>query len=735
MKRRVLGLLLATVIALGALGPVAVQADGINIIGQVTITHYNNVNIRSGGSTDYPVVATGAPGQEFPCTGFATSGWYEIILPDNTIGYVTNNLSLLTYYAKPIPWGGGTDPIQASVLVQYITNFGQSLHSEYVRLSQGTHYVSANDARVPVGYALSGARVATVTVNASGVASPASITFVYVSTATQPPVTNPPAQYATVPIYYKNLYGAVLYTDYAYLAAGSRLISANSNLVPAGYVLVGAKDAVISVSAYGVASPSSVTFLCSRATTDAPAPVSVMVPVYYRSNTGTALATAYATAVPGNNTITANSSLVPSGYVLSGASSAQVYVASNGVATPSSVTFIYVQAATNPPVITANLPVYYQDTQGNLLKTTNVQVGFGANTIYANDSNVPAGYTLAGNRAAVVEVAANGTVNPSSVTFVYRPNVTAVVPVTYVEEGGATLHTENVTLGYGSSAITANDARVPSGYMLVSTRSVAITVNESGTATPANVKFTYRAPAPPVSVNVPVIYKNQDGAQLASLTVLASSAQPTQVKADPAHAPKGYVLTSPATVTVTVSPDGTATPAQVVFTYQDPTTFTEPQYLPEPVKTKLNKGSWEVYTGPGPQYYRNGSASAGGNSGTARVYGTIGEWVMIGYGLSKGNYRIGFISNAAIPANVLSQIPALIITRQPRTTTGAVYFTDDPVSGLDMDRYRMEYYGNAGVNLNVLAWRRDNNSFWAYVEIPNFREGKPAWGFVARRKL
>ena len=106
----------------------------------------------------------------------------------------------------------------------------------------------------------------------------------------------------------------------------------------------------------------------------------------------------------------------------------------------------------------------------------------------------------------------------------------------------------------------------------------------------------------------------------------ASSAQPTQVKADPAHAPKGYVLTSPATVTVTVSPDGTATPAQVVFTYQDPATFTEPQYLPEPVKTKLNKGSWEVYTGPGPQYYRNGSASAGGNSGTARVYGTTGEW-------------------------------------------------------------------------------------------------------------
>ncbi len=421
--------------------------------------------------------------------------------------------------------------------------------------------------------------------------------------------------------------------------------------------------------------------------------------------------------------------------MLSGAGSALVSISANGVATPNSVTFTYVQTTTAPPAVTATIPVYYQDTGSNLLKTVYVQAGYGANTIYANDANVPAGYTLTSNRSATVNVGANGVATPSSVTFVYRPSVTAVVPVSYIAEDGTTLHTENVTLGYGSNAVSANDARVPAGYTLVSARSVAVSVSDNGTANPASVSFTYRAPAPPVSVNVPVIYKNQDGAQLASLTVLASSAAPTQVKADPANAPAGYVLTSPGTVTVTVSANGTATPSQVVFTYQDPATIVEPQYLPDFVKTTLNEGSWEVYTGPGPAYWRNGSASAGNRSGTARVYGTVGEWVMIGYGLSNGKYRIGFISNAAVPANVLSQVSELVLTRMPRTTTGSVYFTDDPVVGGDRDTNRMAYYGSAGVKVNVLAWRRDNDNFWAYVEIENFRDGKPAWGFVARRKL
>ena len=178
MKKRILGLVLAAVIALGVLAPVAVSADGMNIIGLVTITHYNDVNIRSGGSTDFPIVLTASPGQQFPCTGFASSGWYEIILPDNTIGYVSNNLSSLQYYASPIPWGGTTTNVQANVLVQYVSNAGQAFYSEYVRVAYGTNYVSANDTRVPAGYVLSSPRTATITVNAQGAVTPTVVQFV-----------------------------------------------------------------------------------------------------------------------------------------------------------------------------------------------------------------------------------------------------------------------------------------------------------------------------------------------------------------------------------------------------------------------------------------------------------------------------------------------------------------------------------------------------------------------------
>ncbi len=314
MKKRVLGLVLAAVIALTAFVPALVSADGMNIIGIVTITNQNNVNIRGGGSTDFPIVGSAAPGQQFPCTGFASSGWYEIILPDNTIGYVSNNLSSLSYYTTPVPWGGGTTNVQGNVLVQYVSNAGQALFSEYVRVSFGTNYVSANDTRVPQGYVLSSPRTAAVTVNAQGVVSPAAIQFVYAPAVTPAP-TQPPVQYATVPVYYKDLYGTLLNTDYAYLGVGSRLISADNAKVPWDYTLVGAKDAVVSVSAQGVASPSSVTFLYARQSTPVPTPAqaNAVVPVYYRTNTGTLLNTAYVTAVPGSNTITANNALVPAG--------------------------------------------------------------------------------------------------------------------------------------------------------------------------------------------------------------------------------------------------------------------------------------------------------------------------------------------------------------------------------------------------------------------------------------
>ena len=59
--------------------------------------------------------------------------------------------------------------------------------------------------------------------------------------------------------------------------------------------------------------------------------------------------------------------------------------------------------------------------------------------------------------------------------------------------------------------------------------------------------------------------------------------------------------------------------------------------------------SYPVYSGPGEYYSRANSGKAMYGGGVARVYGVTGDWIMIGYGLSDGSYRIGYITKDALP--------------------------------------------------------------------------------------
>ena len=54
---------------------------------------------------------------------------------------------------------------------------------------------------------------------------------------------------------------------------------------------------------------------------------------------------------------------------------------------------------------------------------------------------------------------------------------------------------------------------------------------------------------------------------------------------------------------------------------------------------------YEVYSGPGVYYFRANDGRAAYGWGGVRVYGVCGDWVMIGYGLSNGAYRIGYVSS------------------------------------------------------------------------------------------
>ena len=121
-------------------------------------------------------------------------------------------------------------------------------------------------------------------------------------------------------------------------------------------------------------------------------------------------------------------------------------------------------------------------------------------------------------------------------------------------------------------------------------------------------------------------------------------------------------------------------------------------------------GSWPVYSGPGEYYYRanNGKAMVGG--GTCRVYGVENDWVLIGYMLSNGNYRIGYVSIHSLPELGLS-IPYLDLRYTTRKLVTAASLTDDPVR-LRPTLATLE----AGSYVLFLGYLVESGETWAYVE-------------------
>ncbi|MCL1964396.1 MAG: SH3 domain-containing protein [Firmicutes bacterium] len=82
-------ILLGVIVALLLIAVAASAQDVQKVIGTVTVTSDGSVNIRSGGNTDARVVGNARPGDVFTCTGKTESGWYEIVLDSNIVGYVS----------------------------------------------------------------------------------------------------------------------------------------------------------------------------------------------------------------------------------------------------------------------------------------------------------------------------------------------------------------------------------------------------------------------------------------------------------------------------------------------------------------------------------------------------------------------------------------------------------------------------------------------------------------------
>lgn len=126
-------------------------------------------------------------------------------------------------------------------------------------------------------------------------------------------------------------------------------------------------------------------------------------------------------------------------------------------------------------------------------------------------------------------------------------------------------------------------------------------------------------------------------------------------------------------------------------------------------------GAREVYSGPGNYYYRANQGKATMGGGLCRLYGVENGWALIGYELSNGLFRFGYIPQSAIPEEGLS-IPYLDLINEYGTLITDSFITDDIV-------IRVTAVQNLprGTSVTVLGFTNGlvygQSTLWAYVEV------------------
>ena len=137
--------------------------------------------------------------------------------------------------------------------------------------------------------------------------------------------------------------------------------------------------------------------------------------------------------------------------------------------------------------------------------------------------------------------------------------------------------------------------------------------------------------------------------------------------------------------------------------------------------------SFPVYSGPGEFYYRANSGKATYGGGNARIYGLDGDWIMIGYGMSDGGYRIGYITRDALSGltNQKGTIRNLAFSNITMYAMEKCYLTDDPVIN-----NKSIYTLARGQAVKALG---EMGTGWTYVELMG--SSSQMRGFVPSRCL
>lgn len=416
-------------------------------------------------------------------------------------------------------------------------------------------------------YTLSGDSSVYITVDGSGNANPATVTFQYTPSMISVPV-----------IYLQG--GQPLGEDSVQIPAGSSNVPVNAdpNRKPAGYQLEGAATVSVSVDTKGRATPETVTFNYI----EIPAQ-SVQVSIEYAKEGVVFQTDSRTVSIPGTATVDEIPGLTPEGFRLEGAASVQVTVDSQGAATPAKVVFNYIPN----PVAPALVPVEYVK-DGQVFQTYTEQISAGTSKpVDMKNEFAPAGYYLEGASSVNVTVDALGAASPNKVVFnfIANPVGPALVPVEYVKDGQVfQTYTEQIAAN-SSKPVGMKAEFTPDGYQLDGPSSVNVAVDANGTATPNKVTFTFvKIPAQSVQVSIEYV---KDGAVFETGSKTISIPGTATVDANPGLTPNGYKLNGPTSVNVAVDAQGVATPSKVTFSYVPSVTET-----PIPVGSAIDR--WGV---------------------------------------------------------------------------------------------------------------------------------------------
>ena len=354
----------------------------------------------------------------------------------------------------------------------------------------GDYTIQATPADLPDTYELAPGQSSQENVSVvNGTASKTEVYFYYQQKQTTPAVAN-------VTVCYYDPYGnEIAPAQTITLEPGIHEVNAKSAETFRGYELVSEPTITVEVYENGTFSPQEVAFYYRFAETETK---TATVKVYYRDDRGIDVATEQTLSLAdGTHNIQAEPADLPEGYVIFPGTDSEVTITvTDGVASKSQVVFYYQKVTTSTTPSTFTIPVYYYDTEGKIVATTQyVQVGAGTYAIQPNPADLPAGYELMMDPVLTVTVYQDGTTDPEEIAFYYlAPAKNATVTVYYMSEDGQYLvEPFDIELESGFNTVKVDASRVPSTYDPESADPVNVYVSREGVAEPAQVVFTFEA--------------------------------------------------------------------------------------------------------------------------------------------------------------------------------------------------------------------------------------------------